>query len=75
MQFPMSLPDDGLIDIVIQEHVSTTWSSKSDIPLVNIFQTNRGEMLKAIDGAPNGHPFWLDSVCPASISASIICSN
>jgi len=43
MQFPMSLPDDGLIDIVIQEH------------------TSRGEMLKAIDGAPNGQPFWLDS--------------
>jgi len=43
MQFPMSLPEDGVVDIVIQEH------------------TNRGEMLKAINGAPQGQPFWLDS--------------
>ncbi|TFK55042.1 hypothetical protein OE88DRAFT_1623656 [Heliocybe sulcata] len=41
MQFPLSLPDDGLIDVVAQE------------------LSSRGDMLKAMDGAEKGSPFWL----------------
>ncbi|KZT26357.1 hypothetical protein NEOLEDRAFT_1091226 [Neolentinus lepideus HHB14362 ss-1] len=41
MQFPISLPDDGLIDVVAQE------------------LSSRADMLKAMDGAENGSPFWL----------------
>jgi len=44
MLFPVSLPEDGMIDIAIHEH------------------TSRVEMLKAMDGAPIGQPFWLDSL-------------
>ncbi|KAH9946049.1 ATP-NAD kinase-like domain-containing protein [Epithele typhae] len=43
VQFPVSLPNDGLIDVVVQE------------------RTTRGAMLKGIDGAEKGHPFWLDT--------------
>ncbi|RDX56689.1 hypothetical protein OH76DRAFT_1395809 [Lentinus brumalis] len=43
MQFPVSQPNDGLIDVVLQ------------------LQSDRGTMLKAIDGAEHGNPFWMDA--------------
>jgi len=43
MCFPVSLPGDGFIDVVVQEQMS------------------RGELLKALDGAEDGQPYWLDS--------------
>ncbi|KDQ60793.1 hypothetical protein JAAARDRAFT_31774 [Jaapia argillacea MUCL 33604] len=42
MQFPVSLPDDGLIDVVAQE------------------LTSRGDMLKAMDEAEKGAPYWME---------------
>ncbi|KAF5339283.1 hypothetical protein D9758_013298 [Tetrapyrgos nigripes] len=47
MAFPVSLPDDGLIDICVQSH------SKS----------SRLEILGSFEGAPRGEQYWLDSVC------------
>ncbi|OBZ75597.1 Sphingoid long chain base kinase 4 [Grifola frondosa] len=43
MQFPVSTPNDGLIDVIAQS------------------PSTRGELLKAMDGAEKGEPFWLDS--------------
>lgn len=43
MQFPVSLPNDGCIDIVLQERKS------------------RNLMLQAMDGAPKGITYWMES--------------
>jgi len=43
MQFPVSLPNDGCIDVVLQE------------------KKTRGLMLQAMDGAPKGVTYWMDS--------------
>ncbi|RPD80150.1 hypothetical protein L226DRAFT_590646 [Lentinus tigrinus ALCF2SS1-7] len=43
MQFPVSQPNDGLIDIVLQ------------------VRADRGNMLKAMDGAERGNQFWMDT--------------
>ncbi|KAF9500827.1 hypothetical protein BDN71DRAFT_1381184 [Pleurotus eryngii] len=47
MAFPVSLPDDGLIDITIQ-------------PLVSVCSRNssRSDVLKEMEGAPRGEAFW-----------------
>jgi len=43
MAFPVSLPDDGMVDILVQE------------------PSSRFEILKGMDGAPKGDPYWSDS--------------
>lgn len=62
MQFPVSEAGDGLIDVVIQEAVSFLVSPTAEI-WAYFVQSNRGAMLKAIGGAPQGAPYWLPMVC------------
>lgn len=72
LQFPMSLPDDGYVDIVIQERVCAIF----DLSIHSILksaQVNRREMLKAMDGAEIGKTYWMDSVSTAQSSMLRVC--
>lgn len=63
MQFPVSVPDDGFIDIVIQQRVR----SAATLPVARKLtakQRNRLEMITHIDDGPKGTMFWLESVRP-----------
>ncbi|KAK7460375.1 sphinganine kinase lcb4 [Stygiomarasmius scandens] len=53
MAFPVSLPDDGLIDIVVQSHT----------------KTSRLEILGSFEGAPRGEQYWSDSIHYVKASA------
>ena len=61
MQFPVSLPDDGLIDIVVQERVSSSHHAVCSYLNVTL-QNKRSEMLNAIEHGPTGQTYWLESV-------------
>ena len=68
MQFPVAVPNDGMVDIVIQGTVSfcpSSFLSHAEIPLrfFSLSQLSRAEMLKGLDGAEKGAPYWLDKVC------------
>lgn len=65
MQFPVSLPDDGFIDIVVQEQVSSslhTSLTETDSSSTIDVQMTRGDLIKAMDGAEVGKCFWMNSV-------------
>lgn len=61
MQFPVSLADDGLIDISVQEVVSTL----GFVPLMHLThhsKISRKALLRAMDGADDGRTYWINSV-------------
>lgn len=63
MQFPVSLPDDGLVDVVAQEIVSARIDCcPSTITHSRMRQTTRKAMLDAMDGSENGDSYWLSTV-------------
>lgn len=69
MQFPVAIPGEGLIDVVVQTTVrysaSPTWDGwlRFDILTQGCFmQMSRMQALSCIDGGPEGKPFHLDSV-------------
>ncbi|THV01005.1 hypothetical protein K435DRAFT_750573 [Dendrothele bispora CBS 962.96] len=53
MAFPVSLPDDGLIDILVHCYA----------------KTSRLEMLGSFEGAPRGEQYWYDSIHYVKASA------
>ncbi|EGN95964.1 hypothetical protein SERLA73DRAFT_185417 [Serpula lacrymans var. lacrymans S7.3] len=57
MQFPVSLPDDGLIDIAVKEVVSL-YSFILLNSCLKMVKDNRAKLLKALDGAEDGVPYW-----------------
>jgi hypothetical protein len=61
MQFPVSLADDGLIDIAIQESVSTIWFVRFKQLTVCLKMSRRG-LLRAMEGADEGRTYWVNSV-------------
>jgi hypothetical protein len=73
MQFPVSMPNDGKVDLVIQPMVSTcpplslsySYAEARPPPLLLRFfssQLSRTEMLKGFDGAEVGAIYWRDDV-------------
>jgi hypothetical protein len=74
MQFPVSMPNDGKVDLVIQGMVSSCPSlplshSHAETPSLrfrSLFffssQLSRVEMLKGYDGAEKGAMYWSDTV-------------
>jgi sphingosine kinase len=66
MAFPVSLPDDGLIDIVAQPVVSL-FAFYGRFSFDRIFQSSRSEILLSLGGAPKGELYWNSSVCPALV--------
>ena len=68
MQFPVAVPNDGMIDLVIQGRVSPCLFFcpnilKSPSPSSYPFsQLSRLEMLKGFDGAEKGSGYWQDKV-------------
>ena len=79
MAFPVSLPDDGLIDIVVQEQVSLLRLLPPPEPRVLFCQSTRKEMFACIgDAAVKGETYWLKSVWMKNIAGTIaytLCSN
>jgi hypothetical protein len=68
MQFPVAVPNDGMVDLVIQGNVScipflalvyTEIYPPLSIPFS---QMSRFEMLKSFDGAEKGSAYWQDKV-------------
>lgn len=60
MAFPVSLPDDGLIDIVampVVRSVRQHW-----ITCAHVNKVSRSHMLRAMAGAEKGDTFWLPEV-------------
>ena len=73
MQFPVSMPNDGKVDLVIQGMVSSCPSlplshshAETRPPSVSApffsSQLSRVEMLKGFDGAEKGSMYWSDRV-------------
>jgi len=70
MQFPVAVPNDGMVDLVIQGRVSSylfisnACRSQPPPPLPRpvLSQLSRAEMLRGFDGAENGAPYWQDKV-------------
>jgi hypothetical protein len=69
MQFPVAMPNDGAVDIVIQGMVSfypsLSLSHAESSTLSHPFfpsQISRVEMLKSWDGAEKGALYWQDKV-------------
>jgi hypothetical protein len=65
MQFPVSVPNDGMVDLVIQGRVRT-YPFLSLGPPIERPQLSRGEMLKHMNGAEKGSAYWQDQVSPLS---------
>lgn len=69
MAFPVSLPDDGLIDLAAQSTVSLV-----SVPLPyhthHSFQKSfsRADVLASFGGAPRGELYWNDSVSSSLLS-------
>jgi hypothetical protein len=68
MQFPVSMPNDGKVDLVIQGMVSSSpslplshWHAENR-PFFFFFKISRVEMLKGFDGAEKGAMYWRDRV-------------
>jgi hypothetical protein len=69
MQFPVAMPNDGVVDIVIQGMVSFYPSlflshAETSTPSPPFFtsQISRVDMLKSYDGAETGALYWQDKV-------------
>jgi hypothetical protein len=74
MQFPVSIPNDGKVDLVIQRMVSSCPSlslshsyaeNSPSLRFRSLFfssQLSRVEMLKSLDGAEKGSMYWSDKV-------------
>jgi hypothetical protein len=69
MQFPVAVPNDGMIDIVIQGRVSSCLFlapllAEISFPLFPVIfsQLSRLEMLKSFEGAEKGSAYWQDKV-------------
>ncbi|OAX44699.1 hypothetical protein K503DRAFT_706004 [Rhizopogon vinicolor AM-OR11-026] len=60
MQFPVSVADDGLIDIAIQETVSRMWFVRFR-DLTVYLKVSRRNLLRAMDGAEEGRVYWMNS--------------
>lgn len=57
MAFPVSLPDDGLIDLVVMTNVSfpcRLWL----FSLTKFEQDSRGDLIATMDGAHVGNAYW-----------------
>lgn len=68
MAFPVSLPNDGLIDIEIMANVGGLY-----IPLMMMFltmfplpQSSRADIIGATDGASVGKNYWHPKVCSSA---------
>lgn len=70
MAFPVSLPDDGLIDITIQPLVSTFWMNIAQLLIVS--QSSRSDVLKEMEGAPRGEAYWSPKVRVVSYSSTLL---
>jgi hypothetical protein len=77
MQWPLSAPNDGLIDVAIQYLVSQTTApllispdSRLTVTLLILWcvQTSRTNLVKAMGGAKNGGSFFMKSVSSDSWS-------
>lgn len=66
MQFPVSMPNDGMVDLVIQERVRTYTFLSLGAPFERAHQLSRAEMLKHMNGAEKGAAYWQDQVSPLS---------
>jgi hypothetical protein len=69
MQFPVSIPNDGKVDLVIQPMVSSCLSLSLSHPYTDSAsapffssQLSRTEMLKGFEGAETGAIYWRDDV-------------
>jgi len=65
MAFPVSLPDDGLIDVMAMTTVrvhSLRWKLFKRTNYALTLQSSRGDLVAAMDGAPKGRSFWHPSV-------------
>ena len=63
MQFPVSIPDDGLVDIVAQEIVGVSPRSPARCKLtLSQRKTTRKAMIDAMDESEQGMQYWLDTV-------------
>lgn len=64
MQFPVAIPGEGLIDVVVQSNVRNTFRCNrcAHLLLRIVFKISRMQALGSIDGAPEGKPFYMDSV-------------
>ena len=60
MAFPVSLPDDGLIDIVAMP-VARPFRQHCAIR-AHIIKVSRSHMLRALSVAANGESFWVPKV-------------
>jgi hypothetical protein len=68
MQFPVAVPNDGMVDLVIQGRVSCVpflvlVLTETHPPIhIPFSQLSRFEMLKGFDGATKGSAYWQDKV-------------
>jgi len=60
MAFPVSLPDDGLIDIMAMPLVCQV--TYSDAPPLIPPKSSRKDVISAIAGADKGESFWAKNV-------------
>ena len=63
MQFPASLPNDGYIDVVIQERVRCQLTFVVSLHELIVPQVTRSEMIAQLDDAVVGGGFWKSHVC------------
>lgn len=69
MAFPVSLPDDGLIDIVAMPVVR---SFRQDYAIhAHVKKVSRSHMLRAMSVAANGETFWYPKVTSKSAHSNI----
>jgi hypothetical protein len=68
MQFPVAMPNDGMVDLVIQGMVGLfpffLALLRAEPPFFRFFlsQLSRTEMLKSFDGAEKGATYWHEKV-------------
>ena len=67
MQFPVSVPNDGMVDLVIQGRVSlispfSFFCGTCRILFRLVCQLSRTEMWKGLSGAEKGATFWQNKV-------------
>lgn len=66
MQFPASIPGEGVMDVVVQSTVRHDAFFREKMLSERLVpQISRMQALGSIDGAPEGKPFYMDSVGPA----------
>jgi hypothetical protein len=73
MAFPVSLPDDGLIDMVAMPVVRSF--NQRYVIRAHVKKVSRSEMLRALSVAANGESFWHSQVTSKSAHSNNFFNN